>query len=133
MSVLDLYLLLKLDVLKNLSGNIAIFLLILSGLLVFIITIICSDFYGREDFKETWKGWVKFFKVKLILFLSIFLLVLDTLLPTTKQAAFLYISPHIINNGEVQEAVKILPEIVKLGTDYLKEIIKGEVDDIKQD
>ena len=62
---------------------------------------------------------------------GIVLLVFSQLLPTTKQAAFIWIAPQIIENGAVKDTVKNIPELTKLGTDYLKELLKEKVNDIK--
>ena len=134
MSALDLYIILKLNCIRNFAGTAGVLTLIASIVLIVICAIVASDCVYNGSAKDVFKEWFRFLRTKVFVIVSIFCLLLSVLLPTTKQAAFLYIAPHIINNGEVQEAVKILPEIVKLGTDYLKEIVKGENNnDTKQD
>lgn len=53
-----------------------------------------------------------------------------TLVPSTKQAAFIWIAPQIVENGAVKDTVKNIPELTKLGTEYLKELLKEKVDDV---
>lgn len=52
---------------------------------------------------------------------------LATLLPTSKQLAFIVIAPQIIENGAVKDTVKNIPEITKLGTEYLKQLLEDKV------
>ena len=52
-----------------------------------------------------------------------------TLAPSTKQAAFIWIAPQIVENGAVKDTVKNIPELTKLGTEYLKELLKEKVND----
>ena len=51
-------------------------------------------------------------------------------LPTTKQAAFIWIAPQIVENGAVKDTVKNIPELAQLGTEYLKEMLKEKVKDV---
>jgi len=64
-------------------------------------------------------------------FIMVFSL-LRVLTPTTKEAAFIYIAPAIINNQDVQKAIKKLPEFSGLGLEYLSEVLKEEIKDAKQ-
>ena len=50
-----------------------------------------------------------------------------TLAPSTKQAAFIWVAPQIVENGAVKDTVKNIPELTKLGTEYLKELLKEKV------
>lgn len=52
------------------------------------------------------------------------------LVPSTRQAAFIWIAPQIVENGAVKDTVKNIPELTKLGTEYLKELLKEKVDDV---
>ena len=61
---------------------------------------------------------------------GIVLLVFAQLLPTTKQAAFIWVAPQIIENGAVKDTVKNIPELTKLGTEYLKELLKDKAKEI---
>lgn len=52
------------------------------------------------------------------------------LVPSTRQAAFIWIAPQIVENGAVKDTVKNIPELTKLGTEYLKELLKEKVNDV---
>lgn len=51
------------------------------------------------------------------------LLMLNMLVPSQRQLAFIIAAPYIVENEELQQAGKNTAEIVKLGTEYLKEIL----------
>lgn len=51
------------------------------------------------------------------------LLMLNTFLPNQRQLAFIIAAPYIVENEDLQQAGKNTAEIVKLGTEYLKEIL----------
>lgn len=48
---------------------------------------------------------------------------LNTFIPNQKQLAFIIAAPYIIENEDLQQAGKNTTEIIKLGTEYLKEIL----------
>lgn len=48
------------------------------------------------------------------------------LIPTTKQAAFIYIAPAIVNNKDIQDSLKKIPELTNLGLQYLGETLKEQ-------
>ena len=52
---------------------------------------------------------------------------LAILLPTSKGIAFIYVAPKLIENNNVKETFANIPELAKLGTDYLKELLKEKV------
>jgi hypothetical protein len=62
--------------------------------------------------------------IKLVAPVFIISLMFTTLVPSTKQAAFIWIAPQIVENGAVKDTVKNIPELTKLGTEYLKELLK---------
>ena len=72
---------------------------------------------GIDDFK--------FFKKigKIFYPLTALLILLNTFIPTQKQLAFIIAAPYIIENEDLQQAGKNTTEIIKLGTEYLKEIL----------
>lgn len=72
---------------------------------------------GLEDFK--------FFKSvgKVFYPVTALLILLNTFIPTQKQLAFIIAAPYIIENEDLQQAGKNTTEIIKLGTEYLKEIL----------
>lgn len=51
------------------------------------------------------------------------------LVPSTRQAAFIWIAPQIVENGAVKDTVKNIPELTKLGTEYLKGLLKEKIND----
>ena len=129
MSYLGMYILTKLDSWQCFSKGAGSMLLVAAGIMSLGCAMACSDNYGT--FVEDTKKLLKAIHVKTVLISSVVLLVLSQLLPTTKQAAFIYIAPQIIENGAVKDTVKNIPELTKLGTDYLKELLKEKVNDIK--
>jgi hypothetical protein len=56
--------------------------------------------------------------------------VFSSLIPTTKEAAFIYIAPAIVNNQDIQKTIKKLPELSVLGIEYLGEVVKKEKDQL---
>lgn len=54
---------------------------------------------------------------------------LTILLPTSKGIAFIYVAPKLIENNNVKETFANIPELAKLGTDYLKELLKSSMKD----
>ena len=50
-----------------------------------------------------------------------------TFIPTTKEMAFIYIAPAITNNQHLQETLTKLPNISKLGLEYLEETLKDNI------
>lgn len=128
MKYFGMYLLTKLDNWQSFSWGIGITFLITTAL----ITIVCgleADSHRGEKF-ERWKGYVKTLRVKVLFITGIVLLVFAQLLPTTKQAAFIWVAPQIIENGAVKDTVKNIPELTKLGTEYLKELLKDKAKEI---
>ena len=51
------------------------------------------------------------------------LVMLNTFIPNQRQLAFIIAAPYIIENEDLQQAGKNTTEIIKLGTEYLKEIL----------
>lgn len=85
--------------------------------------------YSDPDrfFNKLFKQYLKDFMWYKVFTVSVVFLTIATLLPTTKQAAFIWVAPQIIENGAVKDTVKNIPELTKLGTDYLKELLKEKV------
>ena len=53
-------------------------------------------------------------------------------LPSSKGIAFIYVAPKLIENNNVKETFANIPELAKLGTDYLKELLKEKVNNDRQ-
>lgn len=60
-------------------------------------------------------------------------IIISIITPTTKQAAFIYIAPAIVNNQDIQKTIKKLPELSGLGLEYLSEVLKQEIKDNKKE
>ena len=129
MNYLGMYILTKLDSWHCFTGCYGIVTIIAAGIMLIGSIIGCSDCYG--DFTESLKKLIKSLHINTVFISGVVLLVFSQLLPTTKQAAFIYIAPQLIENGAVKDTVKNIPELTKLGTDYLKELLKEKVNDIK--
>lgn len=129
MNYLGMYILTKLDSWHSFTGCYGIITLIATGIILIGAIIGCSDCY--DDFAGNLKKLIKSLHIKTMFISGVVLLVFSQLLPTTKQAAFIYIAPQLIENGAVKDTVKNIPELTKLGTDYLKELLKEKVNDIK--
>lgn len=76
------------------------------------------------------RHYAKLNKISAILF-AIFLS-LAVLLPTSKGIAFIYVAPKLIENDNVKETFANIPELAKLGTDYLKELLKEKANNDRQ-
>lgn len=48
---------------------------------------------------------------------------LNMFIPSQKQLAFIIAAPYIVENEDLQQAGKNTGEIIKLGTEYLKDIL----------
>ena len=48
---------------------------------------------------------------------------LQTFIPSQKQLAFIIAAPYIVENQQLQEAGKNSAEIIKLGTEYVKDVL----------
>lgn len=115
-----MYLLLLLDGFNTATSIVAAFCLIWSGIVYVITSTECDTEVRNECIKELYADLS--LKVGIIcMFLAIFV-------PTTKQAALIYIAPKVVNNEVIENA----PEITKLGTEYLKELLKEKTNDIKR-
>ena len=135
MTYLGMYLLTKLDnfmcFFDKMAGLLSITFILLS-----IFTVLYSAFIAEDDLHRTYiEIFKEVYKVTRLHIFFISMLVLSlitTLIPTTKQAAFIWVAPQIIENGAVKDTVKNIPELTKLGTEYLKELLKERTNDIKR-
>ena len=73
---------------------------------------------ARVDLKKRIK-----YAISLLLCGSIIL----TFIPTTKEMAFIYIAPALVNNVDLKETVSKLPSISKLGLEYIEETLKDNI------
>ena len=128
MNYFGMYLLAKLDCWQNGTQNFGVILLVIASILT-IFTLIVGGIELYSDGGESVKNLAKIFKLKMIFIVSAILLGISMVLPTTRQAAFIYVAPQIIENGAVKDTIKNIPELTKLGTDYLKELLKEKIDE----
>ena len=98
-----------------------------AGILLTLLTVGCTVGYfsdasyrDEEDKKKT----LEFYKVRLVWTITVIIWLVAVFVPTTKQAAFIWLAPQIVENGAVKDTVKNIPELAKLGTEYLKELLK---------
>lgn len=95
-------------------------MLLITGVVCSIfLTVALLAYYidNIEDFK-IFKSIGKVFYPVLVL-----LVLLNIFVPSQKQLAFIIAAPYIVENENLQQAGKNTAEIVKLGTEYLKEIL----------
>jgi hypothetical protein len=127
MNYFGMYILAKLDCWHNYLMAVSIIGFVILGLGMILIMMFC-DLAGGE-FAERFEQYTKFYRIKMWFSVMSAALIISALLPTTKQAAFIYIAPQIIENGAVKDTVKNIPELAKLGTDYLKELLKDKINE----
>ena len=72
---------------------------------------------GTDDLENAEKGYKPAFYTMIVLSL------LQTFIPSQKQLAFIIAAPYIVENQQLQEAGKNSAEIIKLGTEYVKDIL----------
>lgn len=133
MTYLEAYILTRLDPMKSLFSGASAGLM--SLLIIFCIAFGLSWLINTLDgLGERGDAIVKNFK-KIILFfiVPIFCVVslIKNLIPTTKEMAFIYIAPAIVNNKDVQKTIQKIPELSGLGLEYLTETLKGEIKEVK--
>ena len=121
------YLFAMLPNIKTLLG-ITIAVLFTLAILGFVATSENENTLVEEEDKEQ-----DFRSIKLLFVLGCILSLIITFIPNQKQLAFIIAAPYIVENQQLQEAGKNSAEIIKLGTEYLKQSlsneIKGESDD----
>ena len=134
MTYLEAYILTRLDPLKSLFSSASAgltTLLIIFGIIYAISWIVIAI----EQLQNTEVNKINKIIKKTILFLIIpvacLSCLLKTLIPTTKEMAFIYIAPAIVNNKDVQKTIQKIPELSGLGLEYLTETLKGEINEVK--
>ena len=141
MTYLEAYILTRLDPFKSLFSSLSIYLGVL--LLIFCIVyaiswlVIAIESEGEtitQEFFESVNRINKIIKKTILFFIvPIFCVVslVKNLIPTTKEMAFIYIAPAIVNNKDVQKTIQKIPELSGLGLEYLTETLKGEINEVK--
>lgn len=117
MTYFQAYLFTRLDSIQS----ILIFYIFAMCMITFIsYLLVATAYYDRDENYERLSIFMKRFAVPSV--------VISTLLlaatPTTKQAAFIYITPSIVNNVDLQNTIKQIPGISSLGLEYLADIMK---------
>lgn len=97
--------------------NINILLTVL--LIMGAIAIFCA-FVATAETDYAKDGWIL---SKYILCIMTVLGLIHTFLPSQKQLAFIIAAPYIVENQQLQEAGKNSAEIIKLGTEYVKDVL----------
>ena len=128
------YLLTRLDPFQDLFISIITItiLLIIANIIVQIVCLVgTTDSYGdcEKEWKDRSKKSFSYFKLTMPFLLT--MLALKSLIPSTKEAAFIYIAPAIVNNQDIQKTIKKVPELSGLGLEYLGEILKQQIDETK--
>lgn len=121
MTYFEIYLLTRLDEIQGTAS-------VLAWLAVIYALIITSLSFAIEDSDSELR--LKFRKNLHIKFTQIIFIIscaLSIIVPTTKEAAFIYIAPAIVNNQDLQKTVKQLPELSNLGMQYLNDILKQKI------
>lgn len=120
------YLLVKLDDFNMAAGIVMCLSGFITALLSLHTVIESCNIYSNFEKEIAVK--IKILKFSIPVF--IISLLFTTFVPSTKQAAFIWIAPQIVENGAVKDTVKNIPELTKLGTEYLKELLKEKVNDV---
>ena len=134
MTYFEAYILTRLDPLKSLFlslSNKGIGVLIIIFIIYFTMLLPVS----LEDREEEQQRRIK--KIKNIFFFLIIPVycvsfVIATLIPTSKEMAFIYIAPAIVNNKDVQKTIQKIPELSGLGLEYINELLKTKIEEIKK-
>lgn len=94
---------------------------IMLGVAIVVAAIFAFIFFmcgaGTDALEETKKFFKPAFYVVIVLGL------LQTFIPSQKQLAFIIAAPYIVENQQLQEAGKNSAEIIKLGTEYVKDVL----------
>ena len=77
---------------------------------------------GEENDKES-----DFRSIKLLFSLGCIFSLIMTFIPNQKQLAFIIAAPYILENQQLQEAGKNSAEIIRLGTEYVKQSLSNEI------
>ena len=106
-------------ILPNINLSIGILLIVSSFLIAFWFVGFCVtlDDYDEDLHKiitKIGKYFVPFYCI---------LIMLQTFIPSQKQLAFIIAAPYIVENQQLQEAGQNSAEIIKLGTEYVKDIL----------
>jgi hypothetical protein len=120
MSGFEMYLIMKLDVLRDVFIRPGFFLIMVCCIVTFIL---CMEGFVQEN--KTALKWLK--RMPLAYIATAVTIVIGMLIPSTKEMAVIIVAPKIVNSEFVQED---LPEEAKelygLAKQYLKEQVEKE-------
>lgn len=134
MTYFEAYILTRLDPLKSLFSSLSELLFFVFLFMVFVCVMGSAISYSG-DFGEDFSQSVKKFKKKFWFFiLPVFCIscLIKNLIPTSKEMAFIYIAPAIVNNKDVQKTIQKIPELSGLGLEYINELLKTKIEEIKK-
>ena len=106
-------------ILPNINAGI-VFLFGIFTVLVLVLSIALTVFIEDSDC-DNYKFLIKCAKWLYPVYACIFLL--TVFIPSQKQMAFIIAAPYIVENQQLQEAGKNSAEIIKLGTEYVKDVL----------
>ena len=106
-------------ILPNINAGM-VFLFGIFTVLVLILSIALTVFIEDSDC-DNYKFLIKCAKWLYPVYACIFLL--TVFIPSQKQMAFIIAAPYIVENQQLQEAGQNSAEIIKLGTEYVKDIL----------
>ena len=107
-------------ILPNICSTIVILLgiLMIPLIILTVAYVLFTDMDKDDDFYKFSRSVAKWFYP-----LYFGLLMLNMLIPSQKQLAFIIAAPYIIENEDLQQAGQNTAEIIKLGTEYLKGVL----------
>ena len=107
-------------ILPNICGTIIMLLgiLVVPLIILTIGYVLLTDIGEDDDYYKLTRSVARWFYP-----LYFGLLMLNMLIPSQKQLAFIIAAPYIIENEDLQQAGKNTTEIIKLGTEYLKGVL----------
>ena len=135
MTYFEAYILTRLDPLKSLFlslSNKSIGVLIIFFLIFFTFFLPTESFIDQEKDQQAMIKKIKNIFFLLIIPLYCLSFIIATLIPTSKEMAFIYIAPAIVNNKDVQKTIQKIPELSGLGLEYINELLKTKIDEIKK-
>jgi len=100
---------------------------VIAILFVFAVLGIIIKAENENTLFEHNKTKLDFGPVKLLFTLGCIFSLIITFIPNQKQLAFIIAAPYIVENQQLQEVGKNSAEIIKLGTEYLKQSLSNEI------
>lgn len=135
MTYFEAYILTRLDPLKSLFlslSNKGIGVLIIFFLIFFTFFLSFESLRYLEEEQKTTIRKIKNVFFFLIIPLYCLSFIIATLIPTSKEMAFIYIAPAIVNNTDVQKTIQKIPELSGLGLEYINELLKTKIEEVKK-